>query len=166
MALLQHYGIHFSQLQPLAFLRIVHFELSYAAFVGEPSLPLFHQLYRLRSDGDWFTLEKRKDSVSLPSYSFMPTSTYPKERKNRFIIVSSSMIPESLPLRDPTAVIDDGVPPLSVVEDVLWQKKMYEHPTQAFNFPEWILAVGGLSPFYPIHPNALYEGKGELLLLC
>ncbi|KAJ0773807.1 hypothetical protein HanOQP8_Chr03g0104551 [Helianthus annuus] len=41
MALLKHYGIHFSQLHPLAFLGIVHFELSYASFAGEPSVLLF-----------------------------------------------------------------------------------------------------------------------------
>ncbi|MFS8021309.1 hypothetical protein Hanom_Chr16g01425881 [Helianthus anomalus] len=50
MELLRHYGIQLSQ----------HF-------------------YHLRSNGDWFTFEKRKDSFSLPCYSFMPTSTYPKE---------------------------------------------------------------------------------------
>ncbi|KAJ0438486.1 hypothetical protein HanHA300_Chr16g0614581 [Helianthus annuus] len=86
MAFLKHYGIRFSQLNPLAFLRIVHFELSCAAFAGEPSLSLFRRFYRLRSDGDWFTFENgdcftfenRKDSIFLPCYSFMPTSTYPK----------------------------------------------------------------------------------------
>ncbi|KAJ0511126.1 hypothetical protein HanIR_Chr11g0548491 [Helianthus annuus] len=73
--LLKHYGIHFSQLHPLAFMRIVHFELSCVAFVGEPSLSLFHRFYRYQSDGDWITFAKRKDSISLPCYSFMPTST-------------------------------------------------------------------------------------------
>ncbi|KAJ0782885.1 hypothetical protein HanLR1_Chr01g0013281 [Helianthus annuus] len=55
MALLKHYCIRFSQLHPLAFMRIVHLELSSAAFAGEPSLPLFRRFYRLRSDGDRFT---------------------------------------------------------------------------------------------------------------
>ncbi|KAF5766354.1 hypothetical protein HanRHA438_Chr15g0726711 [Helianthus annuus] len=111
MALLKNHGIQFSQLHPLAFLRIIHFELSCASFAGEPSVPLFRRFYRLQSDGDWFTFEKRIDSISLPCYSFMPTSTYPKEWKNRFIFVSPSMISKSLPLRDPAAVIEDGVPP-------------------------------------------------------
>ncbi|KAJ0734697.1 hypothetical protein HanPI659440_Chr11g0423161 [Helianthus annuus] len=159
MALLKHYSIHLSQLHSLAFLRIVHFELSCVAFPGEPSLPLFRRFYRLRSDGDWFKFEKRKDSISLPCYSFIPTSTYPKEWKNRFIFVSPSMIPESLPLRDPVAAIDDGVPPLSAAEDVLW-RKMCENPTRAFNFPKGILAMGGLSPFYLIRPKAFHENKG------
>ncbi|KAF5814311.1 hypothetical protein HanRHA438_Chr03g0120381 [Helianthus annuus] len=88
----------------------------------------------------------------------MPISTYPKEWKNRFNFVSPSMIFESLPLRDPAAVIEDGVPPLSATEDVLW-RKMYEHPTRAFNFPEGILAIGGLSPFYLTRPKVFYEGK-------
>ncbi|KAJ0436455.1 hypothetical protein HanHA300_Chr16g0591011 [Helianthus annuus] len=117
MALLKHYGIHFSQLHPLAFMRI----------------------------GDWFTFAKRKDSVSLPCYSFMPMSTYPKEWKKWFIFVSASMIPESPPLTDPKAVIDDSVPALLANETVLW-KRMYEHPTKAFKFPEGSLAMGGLSP--------------------
>ncbi|KAJ0434405.1 hypothetical protein HanOQP8_Chr17g0667051 [Helianthus annuus] len=103
-------------------MRIVHFELSCAAFAGEPSLPLFRRFYRLRSDGDWFTFEKRKDSIFLPWYSFIPTSTYPKEWKNRFIFVSPSMILESLPLRDPATAVDDGVPALLAAEDVLWRK--------------------------------------------
>ncbi|MFS7916514.1 hypothetical protein Hanom_Chr02g00178031 [Helianthus anomalus] len=32
------------------------------------------------------------------------------------------MVSETLPLRDPVAVIEDGVPPLSATEDVLWWK--------------------------------------------
>ncbi|KAJ0718881.1 hypothetical protein HanPSC8_Chr08g0323481 [Helianthus annuus] len=45
MDLLNHYGIHFSQLHPLAFMRIVHFELFCAAFAGESSLSLFCRFY-------------------------------------------------------------------------------------------------------------------------
>ncbi|MFS7988348.1 hypothetical protein Hanom_Chr11g01033751 [Helianthus anomalus] len=107
MTLLKHYGIHFSQFHPLAFMRITHFELSCVTFA---------------------------DSVSLPCYSFMSTSTSSKEWKNRFIFVLSSMIPESLPSRDPMAVIDEGVPALSAAETILW-KNMYKHPIRAFNFP-------------------------------
>ncbi|KAJ0620663.1 hypothetical protein HanRHA438_Chr01g0000041 [Helianthus annuus] len=47
MALLKHYGIHFSQLHPLAFMRIVHFELSCAAFASELSFSVFRMLYGL-----------------------------------------------------------------------------------------------------------------------
>ncbi|MFS7945009.1 hypothetical protein Hanom_Chr06g00518871 [Helianthus anomalus] len=92
--LLKHFGIHFSQLHPLAFMRVVHFELSCVAVSGEPSVPLFCMFYKLVSDGDWFTFAKRKNSVSPPCYSFMPTSTYPKEWKNRFIFASTVMVPE------------------------------------------------------------------------
>ncbi|KAL9997516.1 hypothetical protein Hdeb2414_s0006g00220411 [Helianthus debilis subsp. tardiflorus] len=95
--LLGYFGVHFSQLHPLGFMRVVHFELSCVAVSGKPSIPLFCMFYKLISDGDWFTFVKRKDSVSPPCYSFMPTSTYPKERKSRFIFVSAAMIPESLP---------------------------------------------------------------------
>ncbi|MFS7948179.1 hypothetical protein Hanom_Chr06g00556951 [Helianthus anomalus] len=84
--LLKHLGIHFSQLHPLAFMRVVHFELSCVAVAGEPS----------------------KDNVSPPCYSFMPTSTYPKEWKNRFIFVAAAMVPESPPSRDPKAPIEDS----------------------------------------------------------
>ncbi|MFS7948176.1 hypothetical protein Hanom_Chr06g00556921 [Helianthus anomalus] len=84
--LLKHLGIHFSQLHPLAFMRVVHFELSCVAVAGEPS----------------------KDNVSPPCYSFMPTSTNPKEWKNRFIFVAAAMVPESPPSRDPKAPIEDS----------------------------------------------------------
>ncbi|KAJ0795255.1 hypothetical protein HanPI659440_Chr04g0148371 [Helianthus annuus] len=77
--LLRHFGVHFSQLHPLGFMRVVHFELSCVAVSSEPSVPLFCMFYKLISDGDWFTFAKRKDSVSPSCYSFMPTSTYPKE---------------------------------------------------------------------------------------
>ncbi|MFS8018365.1 hypothetical protein Hanom_Chr15g01391231 [Helianthus anomalus] len=97
--------------------------------------------YRLKSDGYWFTFSKRKDSVSLPCYSFIPTSTYPKEWNNRFIFVLASLSQESPPLRDPKAVIDDSVPALSANETVLWKRK-YEHPIRAFKFSEGILAMG------------------------
>ncbi|KAM0061195.1 hypothetical protein Hdeb2414_s0004g00133151 [Helianthus debilis subsp. tardiflorus] len=61
--LLKHFGIHFSQLHPLAFMRVVHFELSCVAVSGEPSVPLFYIFYRLLSYDDWFTFAKRKDSI-------------------------------------------------------------------------------------------------------
>ncbi|KAJ0785160.1 hypothetical protein HanOQP8_Chr02g0039831 [Helianthus annuus] len=158
MALLRHYGIYFSQLHPLAFMRIVHFELLRAVVSGELSISLFSMFYRIQSDGDSFTFVKRKDGISLPYYSFTLTSTYLKEWKNKFIFVSASMIPESPSSRDPKAVIDKSVPTHSMTEIVLW-KRMYEHPTRAFKFPEGILAVGVLSPLYPVHPKAYCEKK-------
>ncbi|KAM0065354.1 hypothetical protein Hdeb2414_s0003g00113831 [Helianthus debilis subsp. tardiflorus] len=97
------------------------------------------------------------------TFLFLVTLLCPHPRirmseKNRFIFVSPSLVPESFPLRDLAAAIDDGVPALLAAETVLW-KKMYEHPTRAFNFPEGILAIGGLSPLYPIHPKAFHENK-------
>ncbi|KAM0027004.1 hypothetical protein Hdeb2414_s0020g00564551 [Helianthus debilis subsp. tardiflorus] len=91
-------------------------------------------------------------------YSFMPNSTYPKEWKSRFIFVSIAMIPESPPLRDAKAAIDDSVPILSADEIVQW-KRMYENPTRAFTFSEGILAMGGLSPFYSVRPKAFFGKK-------
>ncbi|MFS7890260.1 hypothetical protein Hanom_Chr00s000016g01616631 [Helianthus anomalus] len=92
----------------------------------------------------------------------METSTYPKEWKNRFIFVSASMLPESPPLRDPKTSINDSVPVLSTNETVLW-KRMCENPTRAYNFPEGVLAMGGLSPLYYVRPKA-YFGKKEMTL--
>ncbi|KAJ0815742.1 hypothetical protein HanPI659440_Chr00c39g0740101 [Helianthus annuus] len=158
--LLRHFGVHFSQLHPLGFMRVVHFELSCVAVSGEPSIPLFCMFYKLISDGDWFTFAKHKDSVSPPCYSFMPTSTYPNEWKSRFIFVSAAMIPKSPPLRDAKAVIEDSVPVLSADEIVQW-KRMYENPTRAFTFPEGVLAMGGLSPFDSVRPKAFFGKKGD-----
>ncbi|KAJ0704497.1 hypothetical protein HanPI659440_Chr14g0563341 [Helianthus annuus] len=92
----------------------------------------------------------------------MPTSTYPKEWKRWFIFVSAAMIPESPPLKDAKAAIDDSVPILSADEIVHW-KRMYENPTTAFIFSEGILAMGGLSPFYSVRPKAFF-GKKEMTL--
>ncbi|KAJ0694234.1 hypothetical protein HanPI659440_Chr15g0606481 [Helianthus annuus] len=118
--------------------------------------------YKLISGGDWFTFAKRKDIVSSPYYSFMPTSTYPKEWKSRFIFVSAAMMPESPPPRDPMASIEDSIPVLSADEIVHW-KRMYENPTRAFTFPEGVLAMGDLSPFYLVRPKAFF-GKKEITL--
>ncbi|KAJ0794588.1 hypothetical protein HanPI659440_Chr04g0143391 [Helianthus annuus] len=114
--------------------------------------------YKLVSDGDLFTFAKRKDSVSPLCYSFMPTSTYPKEWKNRFIFISTAMLPESPPLRDPKAPIEDSVLVLSADEIVQW-KRMYENPTRAFTFPEGVIAMGGLSPLYSVRPRAFFGKK-------
>ncbi|MFS7988928.1 hypothetical protein Hanom_Chr11g01040641 [Helianthus anomalus] len=89
-------SIHFSQLHRLAFMKVVHFELSCVAVAGD----------------------RRKYNVSPPCYCFMPTSTYPKEWKNRFIFASDAMMLESPPLRDPKAPIEDSVPVLSADEIV------------------------------------------------
>ncbi|KAJ0589551.1 hypothetical protein HanPI659440_Chr04g0167831 [Helianthus annuus] len=50
--LLRHCRVHFSQLHPLGFMRVVHFMLSCVAVSGEPSIPLFCMFYKLISDGD------------------------------------------------------------------------------------------------------------------
>ncbi|MFS7979377.1 hypothetical protein Hanom_Chr10g00926601 [Helianthus anomalus] len=41
IALLRHFGVHFSQLHPLGFMRVVHFELSCVVVSGEPYVPCF-----------------------------------------------------------------------------------------------------------------------------
>ncbi|MFS7996807.1 hypothetical protein Hanom_Chr12g01134131 [Helianthus anomalus] len=160
--LLRHFGVHFSQLHPLGWMRVVNFELSCAAISGEPSVPLFCMFYKLVSDGDWYTFAKRQNNVSKPCYSFMPTSTYPKDWKNRFIFVSAVMISESPLPRDVDTPIEDDVPTLSANETIQW-KRMHENPTRAFTFAEGILAMGGLSPSYPVRPKAFF-GKKELTL--
>ncbi|MFS7943851.1 hypothetical protein Hanom_Chr06g00505071 [Helianthus anomalus] len=68
--LLRHFKVHISQLHPLGFIRVVHFELSCVAVSGEPTIPLFCIFYMLISDGDWFTFAKRKDNVSQPLLLF------------------------------------------------------------------------------------------------
>ncbi|KAF5760308.1 hypothetical protein HanXRQr2_Chr16g0751951 [Helianthus annuus] len=144
-------------------MRVVHIELSCVTVSGEPSVPFFCMFYKLVSDGDWFTFAKQKDSISPPCYSFMPTSTYPKEWKNRFIFVFAAMLPESPPLRDPKAPIEDSVPVLSADEIVQW-KRMHENLTRAFAFPEEVLAMGGPSPlFYP--PEGLLWEESHLWCL-
>ncbi|KAL9995039.1 hypothetical protein Hdeb2414_s0845g00953291 [Helianthus debilis subsp. tardiflorus] len=162
ISLLRHFGVHFSQIHPLGLMRVVHFELSCAAISGEPSVPLFCMFYRLISDGDWFTSAKRQNNVSKPCYSFMPTSTYPKDWKCRFIFVSAAMLPESPAPKDLDAAIEDVVPTLSASETVQW-KRMCDNPTRAFTFSEGMLAMGGLSPFYPVRPRAFF-GKKEITL--
>ncbi|KAM0009873.1 hypothetical protein Hdeb2414_s0084g00782471 [Helianthus debilis subsp. tardiflorus] len=70
--LLRHFVMHFSQLHPLAFMRVVHFKLSCVAVSGEPLVPLFCMFYKLVSDGDWFIFAKRKDNVSPPAIFLCP----------------------------------------------------------------------------------------------
>ncbi|MFS7943852.1 hypothetical protein Hanom_Chr06g00505081 [Helianthus anomalus] len=68
------------------------------------------------------------------------------------------MIPESPPLRDAKAAIDDSVPILYADEIVQW-KRMYENPTRAFTFSGGILAMGRLSPFYSVRQKAFFGKK-------
>ncbi|KAJ0852957.1 hypothetical protein HanRHA438_Chr14g0645661 [Helianthus annuus] len=72
------------------------------------------------------------------------------------------MIPESPPLRDAKAAIEDTVLILSADEIVQW-KRMYENPTRAFTFSEGILAMSGLSLLYSVRPKAFF-GKKEMTL--
>ncbi|MFS7918673.1 hypothetical protein Hanom_Chr03g00203901 [Helianthus anomalus] len=46
IALLHHFGVHLSQLHPLGFMRVVHFELSCVAVSREPGLVHLHQTER------------------------------------------------------------------------------------------------------------------------
>ncbi|KAJ0770741.1 hypothetical protein HanPI659440_Chr07g0261141 [Helianthus annuus] len=77
--------------------------------------------------------------------------------KKRFIFVSPLLLLEPLPTRDPAAAIEDDVPSLSGVEEVL-RKRMCENSTRVFNFSEGILGMGGLSPFYPTRPKFSFDG--------
>ncbi|KAM0067761.1 hypothetical protein Hdeb2414_s0002g00065111 [Helianthus debilis subsp. tardiflorus] len=140
--LLRHFGVHFSQLHPLGWMRMVHFELSCAVISGEPSIPLFCMFYKLISDGDWFTFAKRQNNVSKPCYSFMPTSTYPKDWKSWFIFVSAAMMSGSPLPKDVDAPIEDVVATLLPNETVQW-KRMYENPTRAFTLSGGIWPWGG-----------------------
>ncbi|KAF5769250.1 hypothetical protein HanRHA438_Chr14g0656731 [Helianthus annuus] len=160
MDLLKHYGVHFSPVHPLAFLRIVHFELTSVAFADAPSVALFRRFYRLRADGDLFAFEIRKDSVFPPCYTFMPTSTYPKEWKNKFIFISPAMLPEPLRSRDPSATIEVEAPPVSAADGPLW-KLMCENHTHAFNFSKGILALGGLNPLSLCRPKVILDRASE-----
>ncbi|KAM0037706.1 hypothetical protein Hdeb2414_s0013g00406411 [Helianthus debilis subsp. tardiflorus] len=140
--LLRHFKVHFFQLHPLGFMRVGILSFYVWRFLMGIGLPF----------------AKRKDSVSQPCYY--------KEWKSRFIFVSAAMIPESLPLRDAKAAIEDNVPILSTDEIVQW-KRMYENPTRAFTFPEGILAMGGLSPLYSVRPKVFFGKKGiSLFLVC
>ncbi|KAJ0795932.1 hypothetical protein HanPI659440_Chr04g0156221 [Helianthus annuus] len=87
----------------------------------------------------------------------MPISTYLKEWKNKFIFISPNMLHEPLVPRDPSTAIEDDVPSVSVACDPLW-KLMCENPTRAFNFPEGILVMGGVSPLSPRRPKAILDG--------
>ncbi|KAM0046935.1 hypothetical protein Hdeb2414_s0009g00322441 [Helianthus debilis subsp. tardiflorus] len=92
----------------------------------------------------------------------MPTSTYPKEWKNRFIFVSAAMLPESPPLRDLKASIDDNVLVLSANDTVLW-KRTHENPTGAYSFPKGVLTMGGPSSLYSVHPKAYFGKKDDIM---
>ncbi|MFS7906844.1 hypothetical protein Hanom_Chr01g00063991 [Helianthus anomalus] len=148
--LLRHFGVYFSQLHPLGFMKVVHFELSCAAVSGEP----WGLVYIRQTEG------QRVSAL----FSFMPTSTYPKEWKSRFIFVSAAMIPESLPIRYAEAAIEDNIHVLSADLIIQW-KRMYENPTRAFTFSEGILAIGGLSPSYSVRPKAFFGKKAILVCL-
>ncbi|KAF5758106.1 hypothetical protein HanXRQr2_Chr16g0725521 [Helianthus annuus] len=95
----------------------------------------------------------------------MPTSTYPKDWKCRFIFVSAAMLPESPVPKDLDAAIEDTIPTLSAGETIQW-KRMCDNPTRAFTFSEGMLAMGGgLSPSYPVRPRAFFGKKGISLFL-
>ncbi|KAD3337402.1 hypothetical protein E3N88_32922 [Mikania micrantha] len=46
------YRVHFSQIHPLGFLLVVHFELARRSFGGMANVALFRRFYRFRVDGD------------------------------------------------------------------------------------------------------------------
>ncbi|KAJ0508036.1 hypothetical protein HanIR_Chr11g0512881 [Helianthus annuus] len=101
---------------------------------------------------------KKTNKLQDPKVCMCPRDTDISGQKSFSSKKKKQTAPESLPIRDPSIVIYDGVSPLSATEDVLWQK-MYEHSTRSFNFLESILAMGGLSSFYLTRPKTFYEGR-------
>ncbi|MFS7972637.1 hypothetical protein Hanom_Chr09g00847161 [Helianthus anomalus] len=84
-----------------------HFEIPCKELNKLPSVWLFHHYYCLHADDDWSTFEKCWKDFVDPRCNYMPTSTYPKEWKDRFLFMSLKLIPGKLPFRDPLGMIDD-----------------------------------------------------------
>jgi hypothetical protein len=63
MEVLKFYDVHFSQIHPLGFSKVTHFEVACKACDGIATVTRFQLFYHLKADGDWFTFEKRRKPV-------------------------------------------------------------------------------------------------------
>ncbi|KAL8209628.1 hypothetical protein R6Q57_006360 [Mikania cordata] len=115
-SVLERHRVHFSQFHTLGFLCIVHFELSCRTFGGMSNVPLFRRFYHFRTDGDWFTFERRRilkkasramEFVSVDADISIPLST-------EIVVIPS---PEQSLLEDISNTDDDIVPLAKILKN-------------------------------------------------
>ncbi|KAL8261151.1 hypothetical protein R6Q59_025200 [Mikania micrantha] len=138
------YRVHFSQVHPLGFLRIVHFELACRCLGGMANVALFRRFYRFRVDGDWFTLEKRRAPAYPPCVEKLTHCL--RDWKTRFFFVSERFLPRPLPCRRSPTSDEDPAPPLL---DCDWRlyKLLIRNASPALGFLEPLLVMAGISTF-------------------
>jgi hypothetical protein len=141
MEVLKFYDMHFSHIHPLGFSKVTHFEIACKACKGMVTVTLFRLSYRLKADGDWFTFEKRRKPV--PSCTSKIPTCLPSW-KDQFFFVDIAFLSEALNFRLTSEGVKDDDIPMTGYDEELYGK-LCKHPTPVNKYPEFVLAIAGLS---------------------
>jgi hypothetical protein len=141
MEILKLYDFHFSQIHPLGFSKVTHFEVACEACEGVATVTLFRLFYRLKADGEWFTFEKRLKLV--PSCTNKISTCLPPW-KDQLFFVDEAFLPETLKFRSTTESLKDDEIHADGFDEELYGK-LCDNPTPVNKYPEFLLVMDDLS---------------------
>ncbi|GKC60781.1 GATA transcription factor 5-like protein [Tanacetum coccineum] len=149
VSVLKYFRIHISQLSPFGAAHISHFEVLTRVLDLGPSVAVFRTFYtRVYSDG-LFSFAKR--SLLAPSCLSKPPDSI-KNWADHFFWVDSRVFPISVPLYTRGVLEKDLAPHLTARQEQAVQV-LSSNKAPFRRYPECVLALVGLSLYYPFGEN-------------
>ncbi|GJW76046.1 hypothetical protein Tco_0137728 [Tanacetum coccineum] len=156
VAVLKYFRIHISQLSPFGAARISHFEVLTRVLDLGPSVAIFRAFYtRIYSDG---LLSFSKRSLSACSCLSKPPDSI-KNWADHFFWVDSKVFPISVSLYSGGVLEKDSAPHLTARQEQAVQI-LSSNKAPFRRYPEYFLALVGLSPYYPFGENTYPAFEG------
>ncbi|KAK1424790.1 hypothetical protein QVD17_20128 [Tagetes erecta] len=137
---IEYYRLSICQMALVGIARIMHFEITCRALGHEPDLLVFRRFFQLAKNGNWFTIEKTQVENALVSSQIGLSASW----KDRFFLVSDEIVPFAMPWRKPEDPLNEKVPSVDEVNEVLLEK-LRSSASRLRTFPEEFLVKLGLS---------------------
>ncbi|KAL8261125.1 hypothetical protein R6Q59_025174 [Mikania micrantha] len=142
LRMLERYGLHVSQMSPLGFIRLYHYEFVLRS-VRAAVVPLYFQIFfKLVKKDDWYSFDKRGGpSIVLK----VPSSSHDENWRNKFFFIDEKVIPIRMRWRSPTDPIVDQAPTNNSYKDITAYEWLSKHLTDIQPIPEHALVATGIS---------------------
>ena len=135
-----HYKTHIAQLKPNAVSKLVCFELLCHGASVLPSVLLFRRFFHIHRSGGWYTFRSRGKKL----FKEFPDSD--RRWKTPFIWVNKRRVGFFNQFRAHDKKSDKGPKPTTDLIDM--SNQLASHEVLRLNFPEPILALMGISPYW------------------
>nr|GEV69779.1 hypothetical protein [Tanacetum cinerariifolium] len=141
LALIKHYRVHFSQLGPQGFNKVLTFKVLCRSLQIEPTVTLFRVFQTLCKHDDWFSFAKR----SAPFLVCIDDNrSCMKHWKSGFFLIDRQAILNSMVWRHSSAAIADPRPATGSFSMAV-VRRLSAHGIKLRDMPEGVLVLFGLS---------------------